>query len=238
MKPVAVFRHSPGEGPGYFAQFLEDNQIPWVLLPIDDGHPVPERVDSFSGLCFMGGPMSVNDPLPWIEPVCSLIRQAVERNLPVIGHCLGGQLMSKALGGKITRNPVKEIGWCMGKLENSDAAQIWLGDFANSAHILFQWHGETFTLPTGSTHLASSADCNNQIFALGPHLGLQCHVEMTPEMIAAWCEQWEDECTGQEGIPSIQAPQQMIAETHQYLPALRDLARQLYGQWIKGLART
>ena len=88
---------------------------------------MPAAVDGFSGLCFMGGPMSVNDPLPWIEPVCALIREAAARNVPVIGHCLGGQLMSKALGGMITRNPVKELGWG----EVDDGAELGLGDPAD-----------------------------------------------------------------------------------------------------------
>ena len=111
MKPVAIFRHSPIEGPGYFAIFLEQHGIPWQLIAIDAGEAVPASPEAFSGLCFMGGPMSVNDDLPWIEQACALIRMAAARNIPVIGHCLGGQLMSKAMGGEITRNPVKEIGW-------------------------------------------------------------------------------------------------------------------------------
>ena len=81
MKPVAIFRHSPTEGPGYFAIFLERQGIPWRLIAIDQGESVPATVDGFSGLCFMGGPMSVNDPLPWIEPVCKLIRAAVALNI-------------------------------------------------------------------------------------------------------------------------------------------------------------
>ena len=104
MKPVAIFRHSPGEGPGYFATFLEGRSLPSQLLTLDEGEAVPAAPDAFSGLCFMGGPMSVNDPLPWIPPVLALIRQAVAQNVPVIGHCLGGQLMSKALGGQVTRS--------------------------------------------------------------------------------------------------------------------------------------
>lgn len=237
MLPVAIFRHSPGEGPGYFAQFLENHGIPWVLIAVDAGQPVPTSTAEFSGLCFMGGPMSVNDPLPWIEPVCELIRQAVKNDIPVIGHCLGGQLMSKALGGTIGRNPVKEIGWCSGMLENSAVAKAWLGELANRAHTLFQWHGETFTLPAGSTRLAASGVCANQIFALGPHLGLQCHVEMTPEMIQNWCTQWGDECAELPAAPSIQRPEVMLSEITQHLPALRSLADQLYGHWIQGLAR-
>jgi GMP synthase-like glutamine amidotransferase len=110
MKPVAIFRHTPTEGPGYFATFLEANGVPWQLVAVDAGEAVPTSPTAFSGLAFMGGPMSVNDSLPWIDEACSLIRAAADANIPVIGHCLGGQLMAKAFGGTIKRNAVKEIG--------------------------------------------------------------------------------------------------------------------------------
>ncbi|MGB4064507.1 MAG: type 1 glutamine amidotransferase [Azonexus sp.] len=237
MHPVAIFRHSPTEGPGYFAIFLERQGIPWTLIALDEGAEVPITVDAFSGLCFMGGPMSVNDPLPWIDPVCALIREAVAKNIPVIGHCLGGQLMSKALGGQVTRNPVKEIGWSGAHGEDNTIARHWLGDFAGQSGTVFQWHGETFSIPTGATRLLANGYCANQMFVLGPHLGMQCHVEMTPEMIATWCEQWADEAIAVADLPSAQTPETMLAEISTKLPVMRQLSEQLYSVWIRGLAR-
>jgi hypothetical protein len=113
MKPIAIFRHSPGEGPGYFATFLDRHSLPSTLFRVDDGVSPPPTSGEFSGLCFMGGPMSVNDSIyrGYRRPL-QLIREADDkRQFPVIGHCLGGQLMARALGGTVTRNPVKEIGW-------------------------------------------------------------------------------------------------------------------------------
>ena len=237
MLPVAIFRHAPTEGPGYFAIFLEQQGIPWRLIAIDEGEPVPAAVDGFSGLCFMGGPMSVNDPLPWIEPVCALIREAAARNVPVIGHCLGGQLMSKALGGAITRNQVKELGWGEATGKDNATARHWLGDYAGKVGTVFHWHGETFSIPPGATRLFASQYCANQMFALGPHLGMQCHVEMTPEMISAWCEQWADEAATAADQPSVQTPEAMQAEIGERLPVMRRLSEQLYSVWIKGLQR-
>jgi GMP synthase-like glutamine amidotransferase len=237
MLPVAIFRHAPVEGPGYFAIFLEQHGIPWRLIAIDEGETVPVAVDGISGLCFMGGPMSVNDPLPWIESVCALIRDAVARNVPVIGHCLGGQLMSKALGGEVTRNPVREIGWGMAGGEDSALARHWLGGFAGSPCTVFHWHGETFSIPPGATRLLASRHCANQMFAVGPHLAMQCHVEMTPEMIAAWCAQWGDEVLARADRPSVQPPELMQREIPERLPEMRRLSEQLYSIWIQGLAR-
>jgi GMP synthase-like glutamine amidotransferase len=237
MNPVAIFRHSPTEGPGYFAIFLERHGIPWRLVAIDAGEPVPTAADGYSGLCFMGGPMSVNDSLPWIEPVCALIRDAAAKEIPVIGHCLGGQLMSKALGGQVTRNPVKEIGWGATLAESGEAAQNWLGEFAGQANTVFQWHGETFTIPPGAVRLVANAYCANQMFAIGPHLGMQCHVEMTPEMIATWCRQWSDEAAAVADQASVQGPEAMLAGIPERLPAMRKLADRLYTTWIAGLVR-
>jgi GMP synthase-like glutamine amidotransferase len=237
MQPVAIFRHSPTEGPGYFAIFLEQQGIPWELIAIDEDATVPTSIDGFSGLCFMGGPMSVNDPLPWIDLVCALIREALAKNVPVIGHCLGGQLMSKALGGQVTRNPVKEIGWSSAHCADNAIAHHWLGDFAGKSGTVFQWHGETFSIPTGATRLLANGYCANQMFVLGPHLAMQCHVEMTPEMIATWCEQWADEAIAVADQPSAQTPEAMLAEISAKLPVMRQLSEQLYSSWIKGLAR-
>ncbi len=181
--------------------------------------------------------MSVNDPLPWIDSVCALIRDAVAKNVPVIGHCLGGQLLSKALGGAITRNPVKEIGWSEAHGEASTIAGQWLGPFAGKSGTIFQWHGETFSLPSGATRLLANDYCANQMFALGPHLGMQCHVEMTPEMIATWCGQWADEAIAVADHPSVQTPEAMQREMTARLPVMRQLSEQLYSVWIKGLPR-
>ena len=239
MKPIAIFRYTKTEGPGYFATFLDSRSIPWQLIAIDQGEPVPADVGAFSGLCLMGGPMSVNDSLPWIDPLCALIRSADAKGLPVIGHCLGGQLMSKALGGEITRNPVKEIGWGKARVENSDNARHWFGNWlieTGGEADVFHWHGETFSLPSGAQRLLGNVFCTNQMFSRGLHLAMQCHVEMTPEMIAEWCASWPDEVVGLNPLPtSVQTPEQMRAEIPARLPAMRRLADQLYSVWIKGL---
>ena len=174
--------------------------------------------------------MSVNDDLPWIEPALELIRAAVAANIPVIGHCLGGQLMAKALGGTVTRNAVKEIGW--GEVTATPAAGEWLGGLSNFE--AFHWHGETFSIPAGAKHILHSPFCSHQAFALGPHLGLQCHVEMTEEMIRLWNRQWATESAV--ATASVQTPEQMYEQMDQRLTAMRVAADRLYTRWIAGLA--
>jgi GMP synthase-like glutamine amidotransferase len=235
MLPIAIFRHAAIEGPGFLAGFLDARNIPWRLIAIDLGDALPQSAEEFSGLVFMGGPMSVNDELPWITQELALIRDAVARDIPVLGHCLGGQLISKALGGMVAKNPVKEIGWGNVAVADHATAQSWFGDM--DTFDAFHWHGETFTLPQGAVHLLSSEYCANQAYAIGPHLALQCHIEMTETMITDWCAVGEEEISANGTSPAVHAAQLMAQQTVQKLPALHSVAEQLYTRWLAGVQR-
>jgi GMP synthase-like glutamine amidotransferase len=235
VKPVAVFRHALTEGPGHLAVFLDSRRIPWRLVKLDEGEAVPSGAGSYSGLAFMGGPMSANDDLPWIAPVLDLIRDAVGREVPVIGHCLGGQLLSKALGGVVSRNPVKEIGWNRVEVEDSALAREWLGTGVR-AFTTFQWHGETFSIPPRGSRILRGEHCANQAYVVaGLHLGMQCHVEMTPELIHTWCETGGSEIAASLASPAVQPVAVIEAEAPERLPVLTDVAQRLYARWIRGL---
>lgn len=235
MRPVVVFRFSQTEGPGYLGNFLTQKGIIWEQINVDTGDSVPEDINGFSGLVLMGGPMSVNDELPWIPPLLALIRQAVSQDVPVLGHCLGGQLMSKALGGTVGPNPVKEIGWGEVSRVGMNPAPDWLGQLPPSFEV-FQWHGETFSIPSGAERLLESPFCANQAFLLNQrHLGLQCHIEMTAAMIAAWCEAGADEIIQAAGSPAVQQPARMQEAMAARLERLHGVADILYGKWITGL---
>lgn len=234
MKPIAIFRHSLAEGPGHFALFLTQHAIPWQMFHIDQGEAVPTAASAFSGLVFMGGPMSVNDDLPWIPQVLNLIRNAYAEDIPLLGHCLGGQLISKALGAVVSKNPVKEIGWGLAEVSDNATAREWFGDIR--AFESFHWHGETFSLPQGAVHLLSSAYCDNQAYAIGKHLAMQCHVEMTEHMIVEWCEVGAQELAASAKSPAVQSADQMQAQMHDKLPQLHKVAEQLYRHWLHGIA--
>jgi GMP synthase-like glutamine amidotransferase len=235
MKPVAIFRHARSEGPAYFATYLERKAIPWKLIALDEGRKVPSDARRYSGLAFMGGPMSVNDELPWIRPLLELIREALRKDVPTLGHCLGGQLMSKALGGEVTRTRVKEIGW--GEVEVSDnaVARRWLGGV--SSFESFHWHGETFSIPPGGTRVLENEHCANQAFALGKHLGMQCHVEMTEALIRSWCKGGAQEIEASKESPGVQAPAKIEKNLEARVAALHAVADRIYDRWSEGLAR-
>src|SRR4051812_24959076 len=235
MKPVAIFRTSRSEGPGYFATYLERRSIPSQTIALDEGAPVPRDPRRFAGLVFMGGPMSANDELPWIAPALELIRDAVRKDVPVLGHCLGGQLMSKAFGGVVTGNAVKEIGWGEVRVADNAVARGWLGEL--QAFDSFHWHGETFSIPPGATRLMESAHCANQAFAIGAHLGMQCHVEMTAELIQAWLAGGEKEMRESADSPGVQKRQQIEKDLERRVEALHEVANRLYECWTKNLRR-
>jgi len=136
-----------------------------------------------------------------------------------------------------TRNPVKEIGWGRVDVLRSDVAARWFGDELTSFES-FHWHGETFSIPHGATRLLASPHCTNQAFAQGPHLALQCHVEMTPELIAEWCAAWGREVESMaQRVPSVQTPGQMKEGVEARTRALNAIADRVYDCWTAGLNR-
>ena len=179
--------------------------------------------------------MSVNDDLPWIAPALALVREALRADLPVIGHCLGAQLMSKALGGAVRANACKEIGWGEVRVCDNGVARAWLGDVQSFE--AFQWHGETFSIPPGATRVLENAHCANQAFALGRHFGMQCHVEMTEELIRTWCRDGAQEIAGAASSPAVQKPEQMEQDIDTRLARLHEVADRIYERWTEGLSR-
>jgi GMP synthase-like glutamine amidotransferase len=231
MNPIAIFRHIAFEGPGFLADFLNARHIPWQL--IDATTSLPTSAANFSGLVFMGGPMSVNDDLPWIAGELALIQEAVALNIPVLGHCLGAQLMSRALGGEVTKNPIKELGWGIVQVSDNEVARSW---FNTKTFDAFHWHGETFSLPQGATHLLSSDYCENQAWSMGVHLALQCHIEMTDQMIIKWGKNGADEIMASLSSTAVQTALVMQQQAALKLPLLQAVATQLYTKWLTCVA--
>ncbi|HEX5477981.1 MAG TPA: type 1 glutamine amidotransferase [Burkholderiales bacterium] len=235
MKPVGIFRHARGEGPGYFATYLAERSIGSDEIALDEGAGVPRDPRRFSGLVFMGGPMSVNDELPWIAPALELIREAVRKDVPVLGHCLGAQMMSKALGGAVRANPVREIGWGPVRVSDNAVARQWLGELQD--FLSFHWHGETFSIPPGATRVLENEHCANQAFALGRHFAMQCHVEMTREMIGSWLQSGREELEKDAASPGVQRAEDIERDATRRLEALHGVADRIYDRWSGGLNR-
>lgn len=230
-KPIAIFRHSPTEDPGYFEVLIKEKNLPYVIISVDQGMPVPQDVTLFAGLVLMGGVMSVNDPLPWITDELVLINQAIHHQIPVIGHCLGGQLLAKALGAEVIANPAKEYGWGTVRVETPHLAHHW---FEHTVFDAFHWHGETFTLPEGAHRILTGAYCENQAFIYQDrYLGMQCHIEMTKEMIQTWCENYREELRLlHPEFQSIQSEVEILDNLDQRVKTLQNIAKTTYEKWL------
>jgi GMP synthase-like glutamine amidotransferase len=230
MKPIRIFRHITCEGPGYLAEVLQNYNIPFELVRIDAGETPPAQIDDVSGLVFMGGPMSVNNDLEWIKQELEIIQRAVKTKLPVLGHCLGGQLISKALGGTISANPVKEIGWLDVQKTPNPQAEDWLSGMKD-INTLFHWHGETFSIPQGATNILRSADCAHQGFVIGNTLALQCHIEMTEAMVREWADLYIDELL--DPAETVQSQTEITDNLKEKIEQLQRTADLLYRRWLQ-----
>lgn len=222
-KRVFVFRHVPFEDLGLIRGPLQGRGVSIEYADLyRQGAAVPD-VTRASGLIFMGGPMSANDDLSCLRQEMALIARAVERGQPVLGVCLGAQLIAKALGAKVYRNAVKEIGWFEIHLTEA-AARDALFAGLGPAETVFHWHGETFDLPPGAAWLAYSEACRNQAFRAGANVyGLQFHLEVTPGMIEDWCAQ-DANCVD---VRELDAP----IDARRNSGRLAELASMVFSRW-------
>lgn len=235
MRPVAIFCFSPTEGPGHFGEWLSAQAIPFELVTLDEGATVPSDSGVYSGIGMMGGPMFVNDPLPWIAPLCSLLRDAIGDGVPVIGHCLGGQLMAKALGARVSRAPTPEFGWLHVDVCDRGARREWFGGLPRFA--AFQWHYDMFDLPPMATRVLTNAFNVDQGFIIDDrHIGLQCHIEMTRELVETWCNDGAAELPARSNV-HLQSAADMLADLPARLAALNAVADSVYARWSQGLLR-
>jgi GMP synthase-like glutamine amidotransferase len=233
LKPVAIFRFSRTEGPGHFGEWLDERAVPKRLFALDLGELVPADSRAFAGIGMMGGPMSANDDLPWNAPLLGLLRDAVSADVPVIGHCLGGQLLAKSLGAKVVRAAAPEIGWSDVDVIDG-VSNPWFGH--RDRFRTFQWHYDTFGLPQGATRVLTNAFNPEQAFALGKHVGFQCHIEMTREMVESWCASGGDELPPQ-SRGARQSKADIFEDVDARLAALSCVADDVYAKWALGLAR-
>ena len=241
MKPIAIVQHEADTGPGHFETHLMQRGVPYQTVRVYEGDSVPHSAEAYSGICSLGGSMSANDELPWIEDELALLRDADRRGVPIIGHCLGGQLLAKALGAPVTRNPMKEIGWSVVEVDDAELAREWIG--SEQMYDLFQWHGDTFALPAQAKRFLKTPLCANQAFVIPrehAHLGMQFHIEMTPALINGWVgnvygrreidEAFERQC----GV-GVQRADEIVLNLEQRTQQMNRIAERVYDRWLRGL---
>jgi GMP synthase (glutamine-hydrolysing) len=220
---VLAFRHVPFEGAGRIEEVLCKRGITLEYVDLYRADAREPDVRSAAGLIFLGGPMSMNDDLPYLRREMEIFEDARNRCQPVMGICLGAQLIAKATGARVYPNASKEIGWFDLHLTEAGAADPLLAD-ASRTETVFHWHGETFDLPAGALWLAYSDHCRNQAFRIGTSVyGLQFHLEITPGMIEDWSAREENGAD----VRLLDSPLDAFRHTER----MKALSESVFGRW-------
>ena len=229
MTKIVVLQHVPYEilgtmNPLFKQQGMRIKYVNFGRHP--HAEPSLRRADA---LVILGGPMNVDmiEEHPYLQTEIKLIQRAMEKQIPILGICLGAQLVAKAAGARVSKNPQKEIGWYDVSLTEEGVKDPLLMVF-NKTEKIFQWHGDTFDLPKNSVHLASSAACSNQAFRIGDNIyGFQFHLEVDQPMIERWLNvpAHIEEMVASEGKIN---PEKIRQETPLYIARAERLSNQTF----------
>ena len=232
MPRLLVFQHVATETAGTLDPLLRAAgfRIRYVNFErTPDSDPDPRRYD---GLVVLGGSMNVDEAgaFPHLKTEIEVLREALAREMPILGICLGAQLLASALGAEVHPAPVREIGWY--PLQSSPSAELdpLLRHVTHGQHV-FQWHSYTFAVPPDAVHLASTATCANQAFRYGSNAyGLQFHPEVDRAIIERWLSvpAWREELEAQEGP---EYARQVHADTNRHVGPATDAAARVFGEF-------
>ena len=225
---VFVLQHAACEPLGLIEDALTSSGLSWHCFQSQNGDPVPQEIEKAAGLVVLGGSMGVHDQeqYPFLAEELGLIQQAVARNVPILGVCLGAQLLASALGAAVRQNARQEIGWHPVFL-TAEAAEDPLWHGLPHTWTGFHWHGDMFETPPGAVSLASSALTPCQAFRFGSvAYGFQFHLEVTEAIIRDWTAEFAGELTRAE---LDAAP--ILAGCAEHLEPMQALAREVFGRW-------
>lgn len=231
MSDIYIFTHSEYCPPAHLGTVLDSLGLAYQVLRVDQGELAGLDLQRPKAVAIMGGPMSVNDPLPWLTRELEAIEHLLKREVPLIGHCLGGQLLAKALGADVSPMGYLESGWqAMQRLDQA-APSPWLAHAPQDVSI-FQWHGDRFALPEGAQALLSSRWCAQQGFSWGDKvLALQGHPEMNQALLREWLSDWSSMLDATQA--SQQSSAQMLADVSGKVEQLNQLAEGFYRHWLQ-----
>ena len=234
MSKLLVFQHVAYEILGTLDPLLRSSSF--RIRYINFGrHPDARPIlEDYHGLVVLGGPMNIDqvEQHSHLATEISLIQEAINRELPILGICLGAQLIAKALGAEVGKNQEKEIGWCAVSLTKEGKEDLLFAHFQDTERI-FQWHGDTFEIPKGAVHIATSPTCANQAFRYRSNVyGFQFHLEVDELLIERWLQVPIHKREIEDSKGKID-PQRIRYETAFYIDRLKQLSRHTFSEFIK-----
>ena len=230
MTDILILTHVDYCPPGHLGTVLDALHLPFTVLRSDLGELEGYDLDRPRAVALMGGPMSVNDDLPWIGAEIAALQHFIRRDIPIIGHCLGGQMIARALGAAVHRMPYTETGWQPLIRRDRGKPSPWLSHVPSEFPV-FQWHSDTFDLPRDAEWLLSSPWCPNQGFAWGDKvLALQGHPEMSEALVQGWLRDWSHLLD--ETQASQQSQRAMLTDLASRVAALNQVAEGFYRHWL------
>lgn len=231
MKPVLIFSHVERQPPGYYiSRVLEHLQMPYeeVCLLCN-----PEQVidlDDAAAVVFMGGAGNVNDPTPFMECEMEVIHQAYQRDIPILGICLGAQMMSRTLGGQVWEADALEVGWHEVKVLPT-ARELPVLATLPDRFTVFQWHAHVFSPPPGGQSILTSQSTECQGYVLGKHMALQFHLEMTENIIKSLIDLFPGDLA--EPSPYVNSVEEITGQIGQKCEHTFAIAEILFGNWFR-----
>jgi GMP synthase (glutamine-hydrolysing) len=225
---ILVIMHVESEGPGTLGTFLESQGAQLQTARLYAGEDLPQDVAGLAAVISMGGPMNVYDEAtyPFLRSETVFLERALDADIPILGVCLGSQMIARAAGARVRLGAVKEVGWGTVTLSDGGASDAFFRGLPGTFDV-FQWHEDMFEIPAGGTLLASSEICPHQAFSYHNALGLQFHVEVTADILERWF------------ADSPEHPVTEIRERyHEVKSELDQNARQIYRNFVDRIAET
>jgi len=229
---LLIVKHVDIEGPGLIEDCLRQERIPYQVLNLESGRHLP-KLDNLTHIVFLGGPMNVyeEDRYPFLKEEDLFIKEAIQRGKSLLGICLGAQLIAKALGAKVFKAPVKEIGWYDVSLTRIGSIDPFFSRLPKTFSV-FQWHGDTFEIPHSAILIATSSLVPHQAFRYGDNAyGLQFHLEVTRDIIREWMETYEEEFEGPR--PPLLSKLRILADTEVKIEPYKEMGMTFLKNYFK-----
>lgn len=230
LNMIFYIKHIPIEGPETLGEFFHSEDFSARIVDLSQGQALPGSLHDLEAVICLGGPMNVyeEDQYPFLKQETIFLRKVMAKNIPLLGICLGAQMIAKACGAKVKKSPVTEIGWRNVRL-TQDGKDDAIFEGMGPELKVFQWHGDTFELPRGATLLARGRECVSQAFCVGPHTyGFQFHVEVTAKNISEWADAYLEK-----GRSQVLLRQKMLADYKKNKETFSEQAARIYNNFLR-----